>query len=194
LVRNAAGTLRPDTAGVDPFGVSRRSALSARSDSRHSAREVNMRYGLGDAERGQVVDQDADVAVRPVGDEVGLPAGGGQRRVDAGHDPLRRGLLVAGGPVHLPGQEQAPDRAQLQRRVEFPRVDVVVLDRVAGPEHHRALQPGDRGDHLRLHLARQRGRDPVRIDRVVVEPLRLEEDLVRSRSAKRTTLSSIDGQ
>ena len=32
--------------------------------------------------------------------------------------------------------------------------------------------------HRLLHVARQRGRDAVRIDRVVVEPFRLEEDLV----------------
>jgi hypothetical protein len=71
---------------------------------------------------------------------------------------------------------------------------VVVLDGIARPDDPRVLEPGNRGNQRRLDLLRQRGRDAVRIDRVVVEALRLEEDLVAVRSPKRTTLSSIDGQ
>ena len=45
-----------------------------------------------------------------------------------------------------------------------------------------------------LDVERQAGRDPVRVDRCVVEAFRLEEDLVARLPAKRMTLSSIDGQ
>ena len=40
------------------------------------------------------------------------------------------------------------------------------------------LQPGDCRNKRRLRVARQGGRDAVRVNRVVVEPFRLEKDLV----------------
>ena len=55
---------------------------------------------------------------------------------------------------------------------------MIVLDRIARPEHHGVLEAGDRAQQLFLHVARQRGRDAVGIDGVVVQALGLEEDLV----------------
>ena len=57
----------------------------------------------------QVVDQDADVGLRPVEDERARP----RRRtggVDPGDQALRGGLLVAGRAVDLAGEEEAGDR------------------------------------------------------------------------------------
>ena len=58
------------------------------------------------------------------------------------------------------------------------RIEVVVLDRVAGPQDVRVLAAAHRADEVELHVERQRGRDPVRIDLVRVEALGLEIDLV----------------
>ena len=74
--------------------------------------------------------------------------------------------------------EQAGDAAGLERRAELARIDEVVLDRVARAQDGAALEPGNPADEARLHVFRQRGRDAVGIDRVVVEPLGFEKDLV----------------
>ena len=55
---------------------------------------------------------------------------------------------------------------------------MVVFDRIARPHDARALQAGNRCDQSELHVLRQRGRDPVRIDGGVVEAFRLEKDLM----------------
>ena len=55
---------------------------------------------------------------------------------------------------------------------------MVVFDGIAGPDHPGAFQARDGRQQRRLHLLRQRGGDAVGIDRGVVEPLRLQEDLV----------------
>ena len=55
---------------------------------------------------------------------------------------------------------------------------MVVFDGIARPDHPGPFQPRNGREQRELHVLRQRGRDAVRIDRVVVEPFRLEEDLV----------------
>ena len=45
-----------------------------------------------------------------------------------------------------------------------------------------------------LDIERQRGGDAVGVDRWIVQPLGFQEDLVAGLSAKRTTLSSMEGQ
>ena len=95
-----------------------RPALSARSISRHSAREVNMRYGsvvprlraarrvggggawrsvglLGAAARDEVIHQHADVPLVPP-DRQRRAAAARERRVRAGDEAEGGGLLVAG--------------------------------------------------------------------------------------------------
>ena len=94
---------------------------------------------LGGAVRDQVVDQHAEVGLvaarRP-----GLALLHEARGVEAGEQALRRGLLVAGGAVDLAGEEQARDRLGLQRRLQPARIEVVVLDRVAGAGDVRAAR------------------------------------------------------
>ena len=55
---------------------------------------------------------------------------------------------------------------------------MVVFDGVARPHHPGAFQPRDGREQRALHVLRQRGRDAVRIDRGVVQPFRLKENLV----------------
>ncbi len=67
--------------------------------------------------------------------------------VDAGHDALAGGLLVAAGAVDLAGEEEAGDGLDLEGAVELGGVDGVVLDGVAGAEHLGVLEAGDAVDH-----------------------------------------------
>ena len=93
-------------------------------------------------------------------------------------EPLPRGLLVAGRAVDLAGQEQPADRLGFEARGQLARIDIVVLDGIAGPDDARGLEAWDGLEERMLHVLGQRGRDAVRIDGVVVETLRLEKDLV----------------
>src|SRR6185295_9920456 len=92
-------------------------------------------------------------------------------------DPAPR-LPVSGRAVDLPRQEQPRQPARLEGRLQLARVDVVIFDGVPEPDDPRALETGNGRDNRPLHILRQRSRDAVRVDRVVVEALRLEEDLV----------------
>ena len=135
--------------------------------------------GLVDAAGDQIVDQHADVAVGAV-DGDGAAAGRPARRVQSGHQSLGGRLLVAGGAVDLAREEQTPRPAGLQRRKQLPRIDVVVLDGVSRPRHLRPLEPRNGLQQRRLRVPGEGGGYPVGIDRVVVQPLRLEEDPVRA--------------
>ena len=55
---------------------------------------------------------------------------------------------------------------------------MIVFDRVARPDHRRLSSPGMVAEQRALHLFRQRCGDAVGINRVVVESLRLEENLM----------------
>ena len=103
-----------------------------------------------------------------------------QRGVDAGQDPLRRGLLVAGRAIDLAGEKQARDRLGLERALQVARVEEVVLDRIAGARQMRLLEAANAAHELLLHVERQAGGDAVRIDLVRVEPFGLDEELMRA--------------
>ena len=103
---------------------------------------------------------------------------GGEGSVEPRDQPLRRGLFIARGAVDLSGQEQARQPLRLQGRIELARIDVIIFDGVARPDHPHALQARDGLQDGELDFLRQRGRDAVRIDRGIVEPFRLQEDLV----------------
>ena len=91
----------------------RRCRAAAAADTRPATGEHAVR--LVDALGHQVVDQHADVGLAAVEDQRRL-ALELQRGVDAGHQPLGGGLLVAGRAVDLPGEVQARDPLRLQRR------------------------------------------------------------------------------
>ena len=100
------------------------------------------------------------------------------RGVDAGKHPLPRCFLIACGAVDLTGEEEPRHGLDLEARRQLARIDIVVFDGVAGPLHARLLEARDGGEEGELHIFGERGRDAVRIDGVVVETFRLEEDLM----------------
>src|SRR5205085_4903804 len=99
-------------------------------------------------------------------------------RVEPGDQALRGGLLVTRRAVDLAGEKKAGEPLGFERRHELARVDVVVLDGVAGPDHPGVLEPRDRRYQGKLNVVRQRSRDAVRINRRIVEPLGLEKNLM----------------
>ena len=120
-------------------GVSRASAVSclrARPPLR-AAREHSV--GLVDAERHEVVDQDADICLGP-GQDQRLLAREEARGVDARDESLGRRLLVARAAVGLARDEEAGDELGLERGEEERWVEVVVLDRVGWPRDDGAPQ------------------------------------------------------
>src|SRR3954463_594810 len=87
------------------------------------------------------------------------------------HHPWRGRFLITGGAVDLARQEKAAEPLGFKGRLEFTRVDVVVLDRIAGPADAGPFQAADGGHQGKLDVLRERGRDPVGIDGWVVEAL-----------------------
>ena len=133
--------------------------------------------GFVDPAGDKIVDEDADVALLPVGDE-GLAPRRGEGSVGSGHDPLCRRLLVAGRAVDLPGQEQAGDLLARERRCELIGGGVVVFHGIAVAHDPGVFEPRHEADHRVLHIPRQARRDPVDIHLLRPPPLRLEEQLM----------------
>jgi hypothetical protein len=71
------------------------------------------------------------------------------------------------------------DALALHVGLEIPRIEEVVLDGVAGAGDVGILEATDRTDDLHLHVERQAGGDPVRVEFVGGQAFRLDEDLVR---------------
>ena len=55
---------------------------------------------------------------------------------------------------------------------------MVIFDRIARTQNYRLLKAWHRGDHARLDGQWHARRDPVRINRIVIQPLRLQKHLV----------------
>ena len=157
-----------------PRGVSRRSALSIRSRSRCSARDVNIRYG---SRHPLVIRSSTRMPMYASSrrSSNGRLAARSQCRVDAGDDSLRRRLFVAGRAVDLAREKQSRDALRLERARQLRRLDEVVLDRVAGTQQHRVLEPRQRVNELGLHVARQAHRKPVDVDLARRRALRARE-------------------
>ena len=125
----------------------------------------------------QVVDEGADVALRPGEDKGALPSqlpGG----VNAGHKALNGGLLVSGGAVELPCAVQSGHLLGLQGGQQGQGVDAVVFDGVGGPGHHGVPQAGDAVEHLDLHLLRHGGGKALDIQFLGVQSHRLYKKLM----------------
>src|SRR4029079_1773027 len=135
------------------------------------------RVGFRYPSRYQVVDQDAEVCLvtarAPNLLILHVPAG-----VQPGEQTLRGCLLVAGRTVDLPGKVKAVNALRLERWLEVPWIEEVVLDRVSRSQDMRTLETADRANQLQLHIKRQARRYAVRVDLVSRQALGLEEDLV----------------
>ena len=86
----------------------------------------------------EVVHQDADVSLGAIEVKRRFTA---YRKsgVDARHQTLRRRLLIAGRPIDLPGEKQPRKALHLERPVKLRRVDGVVFNGIAGPQHDRVF-------------------------------------------------------
>src|SRR5262249_21500677 len=127
--------------------------------------------------RDEIVDQDADVAVVAPRIEARF-ATSMLGRIDAGHESLGGRLLIARSPVELTGQIQPCDALRLQTPSEFCRLNEVVLDGIARPQHYAIFESGERANELGLDISREAHGEPVHVDLPGVDPLWLEEDLV----------------
>ena len=133
--------------------------------------------GLVGTLRHQIVDQGADVALRPGKDKGAFPfqlPGS----VDTRHKALDRRLLIAGGAVELPCAVQSGHLLGLQGGQQGQGVDAVVLDGVGGPGHHGVPQARDAVEHLDLHLLRHGGGKALDVQFLGVQTHGLHEQLV----------------
>ena len=133
--------------------------------------------GLGDAAGDEVVDQDADISFRPV-DQDWLLASELGRSIGARHQALRCRLFIACSAVDLPSEIKARETLGLQRWQQFTRIHIVILNGVAVTDDLCVLEARDGFEEMLLHLLRQRSRNPIGIDRVGFEALRLQKDLM----------------
>ena len=133
--------------------------------------------GLVRALRNQVVDEDTDVGLGAVQGEAFFAAHG-KGRVDAGHNALRSGFLVARRSIDLSREVEATHGLDAQGPVELRRIDGVVLDGVSGPQHLGALESRDACHHGGLHLHGERSGHAVHVDLVGGQTLGFEEKLV----------------
>ena len=134
--------------------------------------------GLGHAARHEVVDEHADIGLGAIEHDGGSPPPP-TRGVDARHQTLGRGLLIAGRAVDLAGEIEPGDALDFEVRAGA-RADRHSRTRWRSPAAASTARssPGIGRDERRLHVLGQRGRDPVRIDRVVVKSFWLKENLV----------------
>ena len=133
--------------------------------------------GLVGALGHQVVNQRADVSVLAVQDEGTFPFQL-PRRVHAGDKALHRRLLITGGTVELSRSVEARNLLRFQGRIQFRRVDAVVLDGIGRAGHLRMLQPRHRVQHLQLNFLRHGRREALNIEFFRVQAHRLNEELM----------------
>ena len=98
--------------------------------------------------------------------------------VDPRHQTLRGRLLVTRRSVDLAREKETRHAVRLQAGPQLGRLDEVVFNRVAGPQHHRLFQPRQRMHEIVLDLRRKTHREAVDVDLVDVQTLRLEKNLV----------------
>ena len=143
--------------------------------------------GLGDALKHQIVDHHADIAVVPVKpDRIVAPRKA--RCIDAGDKTLGRRFLIAGRAVDLAGQIKARHGPHAKIMAENARIDMIIFDRIAGLIDLDPFKAVDRPQKCELHIDRQRGRYPVGINGAVIQPFRLEKDLMAVAIAKAVDL------
>ncbi len=133
--------------------------------------------GLVGALRHQIVNQGADVALRPGEDKGAFPFQL-SRGVDTGHKALNGGLLVSGGAVELPCAVKAGYLLGFQGGQQGQGVDAVVLDGVGRPGHDGPAQSRYAVEHLHLHLLRHGGGEALNVKLLGVQSHGLYKQLV----------------
>ena len=138
-----------------------------------SEHAVRFFRALGD----QIVDQHTDVGLASA-ERDGLEVPRGTCRVDARHNPLASGFLVACGSVDLACEVQALNQTCFKAVLELGGGEVVVLHGVTGTKHLGLFKPRNLSHGRQLDVFGKRGAEPVDVDLAGVPPLRLHEHLV----------------
>lgn len=134
--------------------------------------------GLGEVAGDEVIDHHADVGLGTA-EFNGRLAARPARGVDAGHEALGGGFLVASGAVDLAGQEEAAGAADFQGASKLAGVDEVVFHGVPRTEHLGGFQTGDGSNHGQLHVGREAGVGALDVDLVGAESLGFQKERVR---------------
>src|SRR5690348_1213388 len=121
--------------------------------------------GLTRASRNEIIDEHPDVGLAPLG-QPGVAASQCEGGIDPGYQSLGGGFLVTCRAIDLPREKQSLNVTCLQRRSQVTGIEVVVLDRVAGPGEVCILESADSPHEVVLHVEWQTRRDPVRVDLV----------------------------
>ena len=96
-------------------------------------------------------------------------------RINPGNLPLRCRLLIPAGSINLPGQKQPGDRFGLQRAANLRWPDHVIFHRITMAKNFNFLQPGHEPNDLFLHISGQRSADPIAVNLVGIQSLRLKK-------------------
>ncbi|AUW45057.1 hypothetical protein CUJ84_Chr004755 [Rhizobium leguminosarum] len=101
-----------------------------------------------------------------------------QCSIQPGCQALSSSLFISSRAIDLAGEKQASQPFDLQRWRQLSRIDMIIFDRIARLQYSCLFETRDRFNEFGLYIRRQRGGNPVRIDRVIVQSLRLEKDLM----------------
>ena len=134
--------------------------------------------GLGHAFGHQIVDHHAQVGLIATR-QPGVAPQHLQRGIGPGIQTLGCGFLVAGGAVDLSCKKQALYSSCFEVRLQFARVEVVVLDGITGPQDVRLLKAHHRPHRRQLNVERQRSGNAVRIELMGSQPFGFQKNLVR---------------
>src|ERR1700722_6309359 len=134
---------------------------------------IRLGHTLGD----EIVDQNTNISLRAA-DQNGLPATRSARSIEAREEALSGSFFVARCPSDRAAKKQARDGPQFERMCEGWWIDVVIFNGVAGTDDTGMLEARNRFEEITLGLFRQTRGKAVWIDRVVIQPLGLQEDIV----------------
>ena len=101
-----------------------------------------------------------------------------QCRVQSGDQALSTCFFIPSGTVDLSRHEQTLNTSCLKRQRQLARVHMIIFYRISRLEDSNVLQAWNCPQENLLHVLGQGGRDTVRIDRRVIQPLGLKKDLV----------------
>src|SRR6185312_3676963 len=125
---------------------------------------------LADALQRQVVDHHSDIRCAPLEANL-LEIERVGRRIQSSRQALGGRFFISCRAIDLTAEKQTGQLTHLETLVQMPWIDEFILDRVARLNDLRMLKPGNAANQLLLHLARERRRNAVWIDKPIVEAL-----------------------
>jgi hypothetical protein len=103
----------------------------------------------------EIVDQYAYVRfLAPHAEE--RPPLGCQRSINPGHQALASCLFVTGCPIDLTGQKESAQSRCFEKWRQFPRINEIVLDCIAGSNDLSLLKSRNQSEQFLLELNRKR--------------------------------------